>query len=54
MGKNNLKFCITKIIFVLFLFLKDSMARHKFLGLTVNFYQFIENNNPLSSGPYYC
>lgn len=54
MGKSNLNFCITQIVSVLSLFLKDSIARHKFLGLTVNFCQFIENKNPLSSGPYYC
>lgn len=50
LGKSTLHFYVSKNVFILSLFLKDSIARHKILGLTVNFHQFIENKNPLSCG----
>lgn len=45
---------MSKNVFILSLFFEYNMARHEILGLTVNFFQFIENNNPLSSDLYCC
>ena len=48
--KSTLHFYVSQNVFILSIFLKDSIARHKILGLTVNFSQFIETKNPLSFG----
>lgn len=51
-GKSTFNLCMDKTIITLSLYLKESIASHKSLGLKVNLPQFPEVKNPLSSGLY--